>query len=153
MAPGMLLIWALWCVALATPAGQAASAQEPATSVSETGARLFRTYCATCHGTTGRGGGPMAEELRRIPPDLTKYTARNAGVFPSERLRLIIDGRGITAHGNRDMPVWGDAFRSAPDGLSPETAQARIDAIVRYLETIQELSADRTRPDGRSSQG
>jgi mono/diheme cytochrome c family protein len=152
MVPGILLTWVLWCVALVMPAGQA-SDQGPSSSVSDTGARLFRTYCATCHGTTGRGGGPMAGELRKIPPDLTKYTARNGGVFPSERLRLIIDGRGVTAHGNRDMPVWGDAFRSHQDGLSPDAAQARIDAIVRYLEILQELSADRARPGGSSSQG
>jgi hypothetical protein len=40
------------------------------------------------------------------------------------------------------MPVWGDAFRSAREGLSPEAAKARIDAVVRYLEAIQERDAE-----------
>jgi hypothetical protein len=84
----------------------------------------------------------MAGELKKIPPDLTKYTERNGGVFPSERLRQIIDGRGIAAHGNREMPVWGDGFRSAKDGLTPEAAQARIDAVVRYLSAIQQRAAE-----------
>ena len=104
--------------------------------------RVFRTYCAPCHGVTGRGDGPMAGELKDVPPDLTKYAERNRGVFPDKRLREIIDGRGITAHGNREMPVWGDAFRSAKEGLTPEAAQARIDAVVRYLAAIQQRAAE-----------
>jgi mono/diheme cytochrome c family protein len=105
------------------------------------GAQLFRTYCASCHGVNGRGGGPVTGQLRKIPPDLTKYTARNGGVFPSERVRQIVDGRGVAAHGDREMPVWGDAFQSTHGGLTPEAARNRIDAIVRYLEAIQERAA------------
>ena len=102
------------------------------------GAQLFRTYCASCHGLSARGDGPVAEAFRKPVPDLTQYTARNDGVFPSERVRQIIDGRGIAAHGNREMPVWGEAFRSERGGLSAEAVKARIDAIVRYLEAIQQ---------------
>jgi mono/diheme cytochrome c family protein len=109
----------------------------------EAGARLYRTYCATCHGTSGRGDGPMADQLRTPPSDLTKFAAQNKGVFPIERVRAIVDGRGVRAHGADEMPVWGDAFRSAPEGLTPQAAQARIDAIVRYLQSIQERSAQR----------
>lgn len=108
----------------------------------EADAQLFHTYCASCHGVTGHGDGPAAGEFRKIPPDLTKYTARNGGVFPSERVRQIIDGRGVPAHGNREMPVWGDAFRSGRGALSAEGVTARIDAIVRYLTAIQERSAE-----------
>jgi hypothetical protein len=36
------------------------------------------------------------------------------------------------------MPVWGDAFRSERGGLNAEAVKARIDAIVRYLEAIQQ---------------
>ena len=80
----------------------------------------------------------MASELRRLPPSLTSYAVRNGGVFPSERLRTIIDGRVVASHGDSEMPVWGDAFRRTRDGLSEEAAKARIDAIVKYLEAIQE---------------
>ena len=109
----------------------------------DAGERLYRTYCATCHGTGGRGDGPMADQLRTAPADLTGFAARNGGVFPHERLRAVIDGRGIRAHGIEEMPVWGDAFRSAPEGLSAREALARIDAIVTYLQSIQERSAER----------
>lgn len=39
--------------------------------------------------------------------DVTTYAARNGGVCPSERLRRIIDGRDVPAHGEPEMPVWG----------------------------------------------
>jgi mono/diheme cytochrome c family protein len=104
----------------------------------ESGATLFRTYCASCHGPDARGAGPLADQLRRLPPSLTSFAARNSGVFPSERIRRIIDGRDIPSHGSTDMPVWGDAFRRSREELSDAAAAARIDAIVRYLESIQE---------------
>lgn len=111
--------------------------QEPSTAPGELGARLFRTHCATCHGTNARGDGPMAEQLRRVPPDLTDYTARNGGVFPSERVHRIVDGRDVSSHGNPEMPVWGDVFSRSRDGLTDEAVKARIEAIVRYLQSIQ----------------
>ena len=36
-----------------------------------------------------------------------------------------------------EMPVWGDAFKWR-EGLPEDGIRARIDALVRYLETIQE---------------
>jgi hypothetical protein len=82
----------------------------------------------------------MADHLRRAPPDLTKYTARNGGVFPRERVYRIVDGRDVPSHGDRDMPVWGDVFKQTGGG-SPSDVKTRIDAIVRYLEGIQERVA------------
>jgi mono/diheme cytochrome c family protein len=117
------------------------SLQRGAGARDEPGGQLFKTYCATCHGITGRGNGPVADHLRKMPPDLTKYTARNGGVFPSERVRRIVDGRDVAPHGDREMPVWGDAFRTTRGGLSPEAVKARINAIVRYLEALQEKTA------------
>lgn len=107
-------------------------------SPTESGAVLFRTYCASCHGTDARGAGPMTAQLRRLPPSLTSFAVRNGGMFPAERVRRIIDGRDIASHGTTEMPVWGDAFRRTREGLSEKAAAARIDAIVRYLESIQE---------------
>jgi mono/diheme cytochrome c family protein len=104
----------------------------------ESGASLFRTYCASCHGSDARGAGPMADQLRRLPPSLTSFAIRNGGVFPGERLRRIIDGRDVRSHGDSDMPVWGDAFKRSKAGLSEEAANARIEALVKYLETVQE---------------
>lgn len=117
------------------------SLQVPSTAQDDTGSQLFRTYCATCHGTSGLGNGPLAGQLRRTPPDLTQFTRRNGGMFPSERVYRIIDGRDVASHGDREMPVWGDAFREAFGGSSAAAVKARIDAIVRYLQSIQERAA------------
>ena len=108
----------------------------------DTGRTLFATYCATCHGVHASGDGPMAAQLRTKPANLTQYTVKNHGVFPAERLHRIIDGTdaSIRSHGSMEMPVWGDAFRKR-QGLSQEEANARIEAIVRYLGLMQDRLA------------
>ena len=98
---------------------------------------LFQIYCASCHGVNAAGNGPLAESLRHAPPNLTLLAQRNGGVFPAPRIRRIIEGRDVESHGNREMPVWGDAFRSTSEGRSVERANARIAALVDYLESIQ----------------
>jgi mono/diheme cytochrome c family protein len=103
------------------------------------GAQLFRAYCASCHGENAGGSGPISAQLRNAVPDLTTFSARNGGVFPAERVRQIIEGRGPAAHGDRSMPVWGDVFRR-------QTADAdgamRIDSIVAFLRSIQRRPAE-----------
>ena len=102
----------------------------------EEGRRLFMTYCASCHGTAGRGDGPVADTLRVRPADLTQLA--KDGPFVADRVHRIIDGRDryVKAHGSLEMPVWGDAFKRR-DGLSEEGVKARIEAIVRYLQSVQ----------------
>jgi len=118
------------------------SLQAPTTLPQDAGSQLFRTHCAPCHGTAGQGDGPIAAQMRRTPPDLTRFTARNGGMFPSERIRRIIDGRDVPSHGDREMPVWGDVFRIPRGEPATPAAVARIDAIVRYLEAIQERGVE-----------
>ena len=103
----------------------------------ESGRELYQTYCASCHGVSGRGNGPAAEELRRRPSDLTQFAKQNGGVFNDARLQRIVDGRTVKAHGTMEMPVWGDAFKWRL-GLPEEAIKTRIEAIVRYVESIQE---------------
>ena len=79
--------------------GAAAPRPAPAPAATPSGSELFRDYCAACHGSGGRGDGALSGQLRRMPPDLTKFTTRNGGVFPSERVRSIIDGRDVVAQG------------------------------------------------------
>jgi len=118
------------------------SFQRPSTGAQDPGALVFRAYCASCHGVSGRGDGPAATEMRHVPPDLTKFSTRNGGVFPSVKLSRIIDGRDVTSHGDREMPIWGDAFRSVAGGMTTEQINSRIEAIVRYLASIQERPAE-----------
>jgi hypothetical protein len=43
----------------------------------------------------------------------------------------------VKAHGTLEMPVWGDAFKWRL-GLDENGIKARIEAIVRYVESLQE---------------
>jgi len=106
------------------------------------GAALFQSYCAACHGSNARGDGPMNATLRRPPSDLTKFAMRNGGVFPSERLARIIDGRDAPSHVDGGMPVWGRTFQRAAKDDSDAKTKARIDALVRFLQSIQERPAE-----------
>ena len=104
----------------------------------------FRVYCAGCHGEDGRGKGVLEYALTTPAPDLTRIAARNGGVFPRAKVARIIDGRDqIAAHGEREMPVWGDWFRleaEAQVGGEEDKAaiQKRIDDLVDLLESMQE---------------
>jgi mono/diheme cytochrome c family protein len=118
------------------PAAQPPKTPSPAAAV-DSGRALFMTHCASCHGIGARGDGPVADALRVRPDDLTQFAKRNGGVFPSAETRRIVDARGVGAHGNPDMPVWGNVFRRVPSAADTDVA-ARIDAIVKYLESIQE---------------
>ena len=103
------------------------------------GQPMFRTYCATCHGSFGKGDGPFAKSLRKPPPDLTQLTKRNQGTFPTDRVTKAIDGRDDgKPHGPADMPVWGDAFsRTTHDG-DPESVRFKIEALADFIKSIQE---------------
>jgi cytochrome c553 len=95
---------------------------------------MFHTYCAVCHGNDGTGAGPAAKALAKAPADLTKLSARNNGAFPEVRVRRYIEGLDeVAAHGSRDMPMWGDLFRS----LNRDTAQIRVEALAEYLKAMQ----------------
>jgi len=137
-----LLRWAFGVCALAlfsySPAGAQAPASKEGTVSQFTGSDLYRNYCAACHGASARGDGPLAERLRKRPADLTLFARQNNGVFPADTLRRIIDGRKpLPGHGGGDMPIWGDAFKSAQGGGGELAVRERIDAIVSHLESWQ----------------
>ncbi|MEP7314507.1 MAG: cytochrome c [Pseudomonadota bacterium] len=96
-----------------------------------TGAELYKRFCASCHGATGQGDGPVASALLAKPPDLTRITARHGGKFPEPEMKRIVDGRDIRqAHGTRDMPVWGMEFSRT----DVDTLVGRVVAHLRELQ-------------------
>jgi mono/diheme cytochrome c family protein len=102
------------------------------------GARLFFNHCAACHGDAAEGGGPVAAAMRVTVPNLRTLATRNDGAFPAEAVRAYIDGReSVAAHGDRQMPVWGDVFRGPEQGTAERTVRRRIDALVQFIETLQ----------------
>ena len=102
------------------------------------GEQLFKGYCASCHGLTGQGDGPAAPALKTAPPDLTSIARRNGGTFPRAQLvRLIEEGApAVTAHGSKEMPVWGPIFSGLAIGSYKPTG-LRVEDVVAFLESIQ----------------
>lgn len=106
--------------------------------LSVSGSYAYRTYCASCHGTDGRGEGPLAENLRFHPPDLSLIARRHGGEFPAEEIRRIVDGRKpLPGHGGPEMPIWGDAFKSLETGFDDAKVKERIRSVVEHLRTLQ----------------
>lgn len=109
----------------------------------ERGQALFITHCATCHGSSAMGDGPMAAVLSVRPADLTALSADNAGTFPTGRVVRRIDGTTeVMAHGG-PMPLFGLLLDGpsdivlTPDGSEMIAPEAIVD-IVTWLQSIQE---------------
>ncbi|MBH2008767.1 MAG: hypothetical protein I8H71_03590 [Xanthomonadaceae bacterium] len=104
----------------------------------------FEASCASCHGTSGKGNGPLVPLLRRNPPDLTLLAKNNQGIFPMNRLYEVIDGENVPAHGSREMPVWGRAYRILDAEYYYDTeydakalVRARILSLLEYISRMQ----------------
>ncbi len=114
-----------------------------------TGVGQYRTHCAQCHGTDGKGDGPMAAVLNVKPADLTTLAKNNGGTFPEQRVIDSVNGTAqVAGHGTKGepgsspMPVWGLAFRASTKSgsgadFTPEEVNKKIQLIVDYIKTIQ----------------
>ena len=113
----------------------------------------FQSSCATCHGIDGKGKGPLSEQLRVAPADLTVLAKKNDGLFPVNAVYETIYGiKRIIAHGPPDMPIWGYRYfarNTAPGSKKPDhyvelspdldaIARTRLFAVVDYLNRIQQ---------------
>ena len=134
------------CLVSAAPVlAQARAKQAPSISIDSLAGRdSFERYCASCHGTTGHGDGPVASELRTRPADLSGLAQRNDGAFPREQVRSLVAGEGaLSAHGTSEMPVWGPMFRMFE---SDARVRERIENLLNYLETLQRPSTGANDP-------
>lgn len=110
------------------------------------GKREYMNSCGVCHGMDGKGQADIAEFLKTAPPDLTRLSRKNGGVFPMARVYETIDGRlTVRAHGTRNMPIWGQRFSIADAPRYddyPYNAEAlvrsRILGLIDYLYRIQD---------------
>jgi cbb3-type cytochrome c oxidase subunit III len=121
----------------------------------DVGKSEFQSSCASCHGMDGKGKGPVSAQLKVPPSDLTVLAKKNNGTFPTNAVYETIDGsRTISAHGIREMPVWGERFNpivnlphhvdpaywtlAGPDQNPAVVVRKRILAVVDYLNRIQQ---------------
>jgi len=128
--------WSKWILVLAglmMMFGSAASAGDDAVAQ---GRQVYLEYCASCHGLTAEGDGPVARALSTPPANLRRLSERFGNPLPEEQVARFIDGRAtVKAHGPRDMPVWGKRFYA--ETHDEAAVQARIAALVAYLQSIQ----------------
>jgi mono/diheme cytochrome c family protein len=119
---------------------QPPNSEKPHTLIrSVEGADLYREYCASCHGKSGKGDGPVAPALKATVPDLTMIAKNNGGKFPTARVQRIIEGQGmIASHGTREMPVWGPIFSQVEADVDREPV--RMQNLLKYLESIQAIT-------------
>lgn len=100
------------------------------------GSSMFQSYCASCHGSDGRGAGPAAVSLKAAVPDLSLLAKHNHGKYPELRVMNALGWqRGMEAHGSKEMPVWGNLMRESHEGDG--LVHIRLRNITRYIETLQ----------------
>lgn len=101
------------------------------------GKDMYQAYCAVCHGSDGKGGGPAAPAMKATPTDLTLLSKNNGGKYPGLRVISSINGETkLPAHGSREMPVWGQLFWSMSHGHEGEVQQRAVN-LTKYIETLQ----------------
>ena len=104
------------------------------------GQQKYMKYCATCHGPNATGDGVAARLFSKPPPDLTLLAKKNGGKFPMNEVLNVVKGDApIAAHGNREMPVWGEILGRPLDTsmTGKAAADAEILVIANYLASIQ----------------
>ena len=134
----VLLCAPLMILFLSAAAAQPAIKKVPVQPTpASSGSEMFTTYCAVCHGPDGKGAGPAAAALKKSPGDLTVLAKNHGGKFPSARVYTVITGDGdISAHGSKDMPVWGALFASLEHGNQP-AVEMRINNLTNYIKKMQ----------------
>jgi mono/diheme cytochrome c family protein len=136
---GVLVILLFSALAAGQQTGAETKSAAPSKNEPLSGKQLYVSYCAMCHGTDAKGGGPFSPQLKVWPPDLTQLAKKNNGTYPAMRVSEMIDGEfgKAAAHGSHEMPIWGPVFRSMAHGHS-DNAQGRIHNVVKYLESLQQ---------------
>lgn len=134
------LFWGAVLLSLTYPIGRAGAQQAPKPAASSTstelsGEEIFKSYCATCHGSDAKGKGPMAAVLKVPPPDLTTLSRRNNGKFPADQIASVLkNGVDLPSHGTAEMPIWGSTFA---DIKTHRVVTMRVTEMIRYLQSIQ----------------
>lgn len=129
MTRGLILVFILvFLVSQAFAAGQGNPSE---------GKRLFRHYCAVCHGETGGGDGINAEHLDPRPADLSdpEYMA----TATKEDLFKVIEGGGKALEITPAMPPWGKTL-----------SKDQIMKLVVYVQSLSRPPQEKARDIARS---
>lgn len=115
-------------------AGEAPAAAAPAaaTAAADTGAgaKVFKTYCETCHGPAGKGDGPAAAALNPKPANFAvgafKYDANGNGTRGDvDDIRAIVHDGAAKHGGSPLMAPW------------PMLSPSDLDAVAAHVKSLQ----------------
>ncbi len=125
------IIYTIALLILAAASVQKAAAVPPGASppAAYEGRRLYVSYCQLCHGTDGRGDGPLAKAMKISPSDLNTTVRSRSDTI----LTKIITGEGRQTITGRDrhnllsdaMPEWKDVF-----------TESQVKALIAYLRFL-----------------
>jgi len=90
----------------------------------EDGKTVFTTYCATCHGDTGKGDGPASAALDPKPAAFA-----SEGFFderPDDHLRKVIKEGGPSVGKSPLMAPWGSVL-----------SDAQVEAVIAHIKTLR----------------
>src|SRR6185503_10314418 len=119
-------------LAVAAPAAVPAKMDAAA---AQKGRTVFVRYCVACHGTSAKGDGPIAKDLRVRVPDLTLL--KDGDTFPYQQvIDSVAKGSTVRGHGTDDMPAWGPAFNRTT-GTGAATVDQAIHNLAHYIWSIQ----------------
>jgi cbb3-type cytochrome c oxidase subunit III len=99
------------------------------------GRRLYVSYCQLCHGTDGKGDGPLAKAMKISPANLNTTVRSRSDTI----LTKIITGEGRQTITGRDrhnllseaMPEWKDVF-----------TESQVKALIAYLRFLSRSKHD-----------
>lgn len=99
------------------------------------GRGLYVSYCLLCHGTEGKGDGPLAKAMKITPADLSTTVRSRSDTI----MRKIITGQGRQTITGRDrhnllsdaMPEWGDVF-----------SEPQLQSLIAYLRFLTRKQHD-----------
>jgi mono/diheme cytochrome c family protein len=99
------------------------------------GRGLYVSYCQLCHGTGGKGDGPLSKAMKITPADLTTTVRSRSDTI----LMKIITGEGRQTITGRDrhnllgdaMPEWKDIFN-----------ESQLMSLIAYLRFLGNTKHD-----------
>ena len=96
----------------------------PAPAVASESEKVYKFYCAQCHGLTGKGDGPnVTKDFPVSPRNFTNAKEMNK-LSDADMKNVIMDG-GPSASKSPMMPPWGKTL----------TAE-QVDGLVKHLRVL-----------------
>lgn len=107
----------------------------PPSGMALEGRTIYRAHCQSCHGATGNGQGPVADQLADPPRDLTRgeyrWRSTPSGTLPTDQDLARTIGDGVAG-------TWMAGWK---DRLSPH----ELRAVTAYVTTLSPRFAEEPR--------